>query len=369
MINLLFAGDFIPPKTSDSIYSDELKEVLKDKDFSIVNLETPLTESKIAIQKTGNNFKRSPTVIHHITDGFFDAVALSNNHIRDYGDEGVLDTLKVCEENSILTIGAGKNTREAAKPLRINIKGKKISILNYSEREFNVARENRAGANAFDLIDAFYQIKAENEENDFVIVVYHGGLEYMKYPTPQIVKNFKFLIDQGADAVVAHHTHFYSGMIEYQGKPIIFSLGNFYAQTSSKSPDRAFFIGLLAKISIDENHTISTSLIPTIQNINTGKVSIPSQTYKDEILNDITNISNTIKIEKELKKIWDNYYNKEKKRLINLLLSNSKVEYRIRKRFPFFNTMSAYKKAIILNLFRCDAHRYKSIEILEKLMD
>ena len=369
MINLLFAGDFIPPKTSDSIYSDELKEVLKDKDFSIVNLETPLTESKIAIQKTGNNFKRSPTVIHHITDGFFDAVALSNNHIRDYGDEGVLDTLKVCEENSILTIGAGKNTREAAKPLRINIKGKKISILNYSEREFNVARENRAGANAFDLIDAFYQINAERRENDFVIVVYHGGLEYMKYPTPQIVKTFKYLIDQGADAVVAHHTHFYSGMIEYQRKPIIFSLGNFYAETSSKNPDRALSIGLLAKLSIDEKHNITTSLIPTLQNTNIRSVKIAERANKTEILDDIKNITNTIRSEEELQKIWDCYYRKEKKRLINMLLCNSKLEYRIRKRLPFFNKMNAYKTAIILNLFRCDAHRYKSIEILEKLMD
>lgn len=368
MINLLFAGDFIPPETSGSLYSAELKEVLKDKDFSIVNLETPLTKSIAAIQKTGNNFKRSPEVVKHITDGFFDAVALSNNHIRDYGDQGVLDTIQVCKDNNIRTVGAGKNAREALKPLRLNIKGKNISILNYSEREFNIAGENKAGANAFDLIDAYYQIKTEKEENDFVIVVYHGGIEYMKYPTPQILKSFRYLIDQGADAIVAHHTHFYSGMIEYQGKPIIFSLGNFYAETSSKSPDRALFIGLLAKISIDEKRNITTTLIPTLQNTNTGRVSVANQTNRSEILNDIKNISNTISSEKELKKIWDNHYQKEKERLINLFLSKSKFEYRIRKRLGFFSKMSAYKTAITLNLLRCDAHRFKSVEILEKLM-
>lgn len=164
MIRLLFAGDLIPPDTSANIFSEKLMGVLQDKDFSIVNLETPLTLGKNKIEKTGNNFKRSPSAIRHVTEGYFDAVALSNNHIRDYGDEGVNDTLNTCAQNGILTVGAGRNAEEAAKPLRLNLKGNKFCILNYSEREFNTATETRAGANSFDLIDVFYQIKSEKEK-------------------------------------------------------------------------------------------------------------------------------------------------------------------------------------------------------------
>lgn len=91
MINILLAGDFIPPETSENIYSDELLRVLEDKDFSIVNLEAPLTRSEDKILKTGNNFKAPLESMQHIVDGKFDAVALSTNHIIDIAivDQGV----------------------------------------------------------------------------------------------------------------------------------------------------------------------------------------------------------------------------------------------------------------------------------------
>lgn len=80
-INLLFAGDFIPPETKNNIYSDGLREILKDKDISIVNLETPLTLSNSPIDKLGNNFKRHPEAIKHIIDGYIDAVICTINFV------------------------------------------------------------------------------------------------------------------------------------------------------------------------------------------------------------------------------------------------------------------------------------------------
>jgi len=186
-IKIIFTGDFIPPNKTDSqIYSDELLKLLKDKDFSITNLETPLTDSNVSITKTGRNFKRSPSSIKFIKEGHFDAVCLSNNHIRDYDDQGVVDTIDTCHKNNIKTVGAGKNLSEAKLPLHLNIKGKQISILNYSEKEFNIADNGKAGANPFDLIDAYNDVKREREKNDYVIVVYHGGLEYHHIPYPYI---------------------------------------------------------------------------------------------------------------------------------------------------------------------------------------
>lgn len=367
MINLLFTGDFIPPEDSAPIYEDELKSFLKNKDYSITNLETPLTTGNLRIEKTGNNFKRSPGVIRHIKDGYFDAVALSNNHIRDYGDIGVVDTIKVCRSNGIQTVGAGDNIKNASIPLRLKIKGKRIAILNFSEREFNVAAEKKAGANPFDFIQAYYSIKEEKQNNDFVIVIYHGGLEYVKYPTPHIVKLFQFLIDVGADTVVSHHTHYYSGLVQYKEKPIFYGLGNFFSPSAKK--DINLSRGVIAKITIDENDCIKPLLIPIIHNMENNKLTLAKESIRDQINNEISDISNTIMDNIKLKAVWQDYFRNKSNLLLSQLASNSKTEYRLRKYVPFFNRFTNYRLLHILNLMRCDAHWNKSVKIIEDLLN
>ena len=365
-INLLFAGDFIPPENTDTLFSDELRNILEDKDFSIVNLETPLTLGKNKIEKTGNNFKRPPSFIRYIREGYFNAVTLSNNHIRDYSDEGVNETLKTCQKNDILTVGAGRNIGEAIKPLRLNIKGKKISLLNYSEQEFNIATENRAGANPFDLIDAFFQIQAEKEKNDFVIVIYHGGLEYQYYPTLEMVKNFKFMIEIGADVIVGHHTHRYSGAIRHDTKPIIFGLGNFVCSTTNKISNE-WLTGLIAKIILKDD-TIDFELVPIKMTDDCDRLNLIKSTNAEKVLNHIDEISSSILDQYFLTNYWIEKDFEEKDRIIRLLKSDSRIEYRFRKYFPrlFRTRLSTYKRSILLNMIRCDSHRNRLIRILEK---
>lgn len=263
-IKVLFAGDFIPPSPSGSIFSDLLLNVLGNNDFSVVNLEAPLTQSNNKILKTGNNFKSHPDSVQHIINGKFDAVALSNNHIRDFGGQGVLDTLEICKKSKILTVGAGKHLDAAGEPLMITIKGKRIAFLNFSEKEFNIAGQESPGANPFDLIDAFYQIQDAKAVCDVVFVIYHGGIEYHYLPIPTIIKQFKFLIDAGADGIVSHHTHRYSGVIEYRHKPIFLGLGNFLSSTKTKVTDD-WLIGVMAVVTISSD-AIQHQIIPTKMN-------------------------------------------------------------------------------------------------------
>lgn len=365
-IRLLFAGDFIPPESKENIYSKELKEVLKDKDFSVVNLETPLTNNQSRIEKTGKNFKRSPTAIKHIKDGKFDAIALSNNHICDFGNKGVFDTLKTCEENNIKTVGAGKNINEAARSLQLIIKGKKISILNYSEQEFNIATETKAGANPYDTIKAYYEIQKEIKENDYVIVIYHGGLEHQYYPTPEMVKYFKFMVDVGADAVISHHMHRYSGTIVYKGKPLVFGLGNFLSPTKNKKKDN-WVIGIIAILSFEAKN-IGLELVPTKMSLNHREVGLADETLAKMVENHIIDISRTICDKTKFKNYWLKEDNNQKTRIFRLLKSNSQLEYKIRKYIPllFSTHISKYKKLLLLNMTRCDAHRNRIIRIFEK---
>ncbi len=364
-INIIIAGDFIPPRTKTNIYSEGLLSALKNKDFSIVNLEAPLTDTGQAIQKNGNNFKASPDSIHHIKEGYFDAVALSNNHMRDFGDEGVTDTLNICRENKINTVGAGRNLVEAVRPLRITIKGAKVSFLNYSEREFNIASKNRAGANPFDIINAYYDIQKEKQECDYIIVIYHGGLEYQFFPTPEMVKNFKFMIDAGADSVVAHHAHRYSGTLVYKDKPLIFGLGNFLCPTIIKITED-WLTGLMLKIKLNDR-SIDFELIPVRMSNNFKNVDLPGANDVKNILKQIDEISTLINNELLYIDYWENMDQLGKDRIMRLLKSSSRLEYRLRKYIPviFNNKVSVYKRNNWLNTTRCDSHRNRLIRILE----
>jgi len=362
-ISLLFAGDFTPPENTENTYSDELKDVLNDKDFSLVNLETPLTNSDNKIEKTGNNFKRPPSTIKHIKNGYFDAVALSNNHIRDYGDEGVNDTIETCNVNNIQTVGAGKNIEEAKKPLRIQVKGKKISILNYSEREFNIASDTKAGANPYDNISAFYDIQKEKQENDYVIVVYHGGLEYQYYPTPEMVRKFKYMIDVGADAVISHHTHRISGVMSYNNKPLVFGLGNFLAHTKGV-PAKDWLTGLIVRLSINSD-SVTVDYFPVEMAKSFDHVKVLLDMEQKTVLKKIKEINTIIKEERLLQDYWKKQDQIAKARTIRILKSNSFFEYRLRKYLSvfFIKKLSDYKRKNLVNIIQCDSHREQLVRI------
>lgn len=353
MIKLLFAGDFIPPETSQNLYSEELKKVLQDKDFSIVNLETPLTNSISKIEKTGKNFKRSPAVIKHIKDGYFDAVTLSNNHIRDYGDEGVADTIKACEDNNIKIVGAGKNAREAAKPLRLNIKGKKISILNYSEREFNIASENRAGANPFDLIDAFYQIKEEKTQSDFVFVVYHGGVENYALPSPGLRKKCRFMINNGADGVICHHTHVASSYENLNGKPIYYGLGNFCFDYE-KLTNIELHQSLVAEIIIN-NDQIELQLICVNYNRIEKKIELLKNNEKSFLLDKLTINNGILNNDIDFTSYWMVIAEKMFPKYYIPIIFGRGVFAKILKKikYPYY---SKKRLMAINNLYTCDSH-------------
>jgi poly-gamma-glutamate synthesis protein (capsule biosynthesis protein) len=366
-IALLFAGDFISPERVQNIYSEELLCVLKRKDFSIVNLEAPLTEQTPRIRKTGKNFKSSPEGSIHIKDGYFDAVALSNNHIRDFGDQGVLDTINMCKGNNIKSVGAGKDLSEARIPLKIMVKGKRISFLNYSEREFNIATEISPGANPYNTISAFYDINREKNDNDFLIVIYHGGIENQYYPTPEIVKNFKFMIDVGADCIVSHHTHRYSGVIMHKNKPIFFGLGNFLASTKTKSI-KEWQIGLIGKVILVDDK-IEIENIPIKISSDFRTVDIISGSEKESILNHVNEISTNINNTEYLKEYWDKENERDTERIIRILKSNSFLEYRLRKYLPqlFRSGLNKYKSLNLLNMVRCESHRERLCQILGNL--
>ena len=202
--------------------------VTSEADYNIINMEAPIVSGEgTPITKNGSNLKVNSCAIDALKWASFDCVTLANNHFYDYGEKGVKDTLIACRERCIDYVGAGLNLTEASQTLYKEIHGKTFAIINCCEHEYSIAAENSGGSNPINPIQQYYAINEAKKQADHVIVICHGGIEFFQYPTPRMVEWYRFFIDVGADAVINHHQHCYSGYEIYNGKPIFYGLGNF----------------------------------------------------------------------------------------------------------------------------------------------
>lgn len=234
-MKVCFAGDFcdtfrvsdlIKKGQYDAIFS-EIKPIVESADISVVNFEMPIVaESARPIKKSGVALKGQPKAVDAIKYAGFNVCALANNHILDQGDDCCMDTIKRIHKAGLECVGAGSNIEEASKVLYLKNNNETLAIINCCEHEFSIASETSAGANPLNPIRQFYAIQEANKNADFVVVIIHGGPEHHQLPTPRMMEVNRFFVDVGADAVVCHHQHCFSGYEIYNKKPIFYGLGN-----------------------------------------------------------------------------------------------------------------------------------------------
>ncbi len=272
MIKILVCGDYVPQDRVANLIDNEdyasvfseVKEFTAQADYSIVNLEAPVVESTVRpIEKCGPNLKCSAKAVKALKYAGFDMVTLANNHFYDYGDEGVKQTLDVCESEGIAVVGGGMNIAEAARIVYKEIKGVKIAFINCCEHEFSIATEISAGSNPLNPIQQYYAIQEAKHNADKILVIVHGGHEMYQLPSPRMKELYRFFIDAGADAVVNHHQHCFSGYEIYNYKPIIYGLGNF-SFDRIQFRDDIWNDGYMVMLNIDKENVWIES-IPYIQ--------------------------------------------------------------------------------------------------------
>ena len=132
---------------------------------------------------------------------------LANNHIRDYGSRGVLDTIKVLEEYHIPYLGAGSDLEHSNKSLILESGQYKIGLYSCTEHEFSVAGKHSAGAHPVEEGEDIFELQKLKKQTDYVICLYHGGVEFYPYPTPEMQARLRRYIYAGADLVVSQHSH------------------------------------------------------------------------------------------------------------------------------------------------------------------
>lgn len=368
---LLFTGDLAPvgsfERKPGSVGTGKISENLintfKKFDLRITNLECPLTESKTQIEKTGPHLKVHPESIQLLSDLKIDIAALSNNHVRDFGTEGVMDTIDTCLKNGIKIVGAGKNDADAALPLFLKINGKILAILNFSETEYNEAGKDFAGSNPDNPINIWNSIKKAKKQSDYQIVIMHGGREMHPYPTPYQLQQFRFIAEQGVHAVIGHHTHVIGGFEIYNGIPIVYSLGNFIFDEDGNTED--WYKGALAGISIDDKDHVELEFFKvlledkTIQIVDSFKVSEAwKETKFIQLIDD-----------DQVKEEWEKLTRKRSVSTAKLLLNLSLFKRALNK-FGLYKYSEKDKRFLLSlgNRYRCRTHRLFTIDSINNFL-
>lgn len=133
--------------------------------------------------------------------------ALSNNHVFDSGKKGLMDTMTAITDAGMEFMGVGMNYEDSRKNTVFRKDGETVCVIAVCEHEYSYALEDRMGARPYDVFDTPADVRKAKVEYDKVIVIYHGGKEHCRYPSPRLVGVCRNLVDSGADLVLCQHSH------------------------------------------------------------------------------------------------------------------------------------------------------------------
>ena len=347
-ITFLGVGDIIIDReTPETIFQHVTKE-LQSADIAFANCDQIYSDKGqkvISWHYTPSDPKNIPVLL---STGL-DVISLANNHVMDYGKEGLLDTMARLQEAGLPYVGVGKNLTEARHPIIMERKGNKIGFLAYScvQPKGWEAEDNKPGLAPVrawtiyeqvdypagsqprivtvpyhgDLMSMIEDIKKLKAQVDVVIISFHWGLHMLPRTIPMYCFDVSHAAnDSGADLILGTHPHILKGIEVYKGKAIFYSTGNFAAEIgpallNSPEPEvpimvRKWFISdearktLIVKAIIKEGEIKKVSYIPCYINENSEPVIFKSsEPQGQEVFEYVKDISRNEKLNVCFK--WD----------------------------------------------------------------
>ena len=249
----------------------KVEEFMK-ADIVFGNLEEPITDSTHSFNNVKNGgkyiLKNNPESIEAIRCAKFNVFSLANNHILDFYEEGLTDTINILDENNIHYAGAGMNLATARKPAIIEKNGLKTAVFAYTDMAEIVYRGNpqinflatdsRYGVAPRKMEYILEDIDKVKNEADLIIVSLHWGVED-SFNVQKEQREFAYkLLDSGVDIILGHHPHRFQGIEIYKGKPIIYSMGNLIFDQNDPENQEGFIV----KMQYQEKKLIDFYLIP-----------------------------------------------------------------------------------------------------------
>ena len=346
-----------------SIFQDVLP-IVHSVDYSIVNYESPVVlDTYSPLKKFGPSLCSTPRGIEAVKYAGFNMVTLANNHIMDFGEAGLRDTLLVCKKNNVDYVGVGGDLCTASEIFYKVIDGNTLAIINCCEHEFSIVTESTAGANPLDPIHQYSAIQEAKKNADYVLVIVHGGHELYQLPSLRMVDTYRFFIDAGADAVVNHHQHCFSGFEFYNNKPIVYGIGNFCFDAECRNS--IWNEGYLAILSFEKENGIGLDVVPYIQNDERAGVFLLKN--KDGFNEKILHLNEIIADRKLLSEKQDEYYRSQMdltKSFLEPYVNRVLLALRRRKLIP--SLLSEKVQYRMCNMVECESHRDKLLYALHR---
>lgn len=377
-MKVLIAGDYCPrDRVSQNIeneggsflFASQIVDIIQETDYAIVNFECAVADEKDQhIPKCGPNLRCSAKAVSQLKKAGFAGVTLANNHFRDFGNAGVEKTLAALKAEGLDYVGGGKDITEAAMILYKEIKGETLAIINVCENEFSIADNIRGGAAPLDIIDVAHRIKEARNNAKYALVIIHGGHEHFQYPSPRMKKLYRYFVEIGADAVVNHHQHCYSGYEVYMGKPIFYGLGNFcFDRKGCRGGiwNEGYMVGLEF-----QSGKIGYELYPYTQCDEEPIVEMMTGPKLETFWQMVRAISNTISDDRLLKEKYDEFVSRRSQTVITPFTPYFNEYVRAAAGRHYIPYMIPRKKlAEMLNFISCEAHRDVLIESMQKRLE
>lgn len=371
MIRIAIAGDFRALHPEKIIISQPLQSFLKSNHINAINFEAPVAGNHPGIKKSGPLISQSTQAPSFLESAGFNLISLANNHMMDFGSKAMYETISYFKSAKVTGAGDWEN---AYKMKVIVVDNKKIGFLALTHYEFGTLadvwdKNNTDGCawiNSELVDDLIIQYK---KEVDVLIILAHGGVEYLDFPIPEWRNRYKQLIARGADAVIASHPHVPQGWEEHMGKPIFYSLGNWCFQKEDGDEIPPYWNnGLIALLELDDDLRIS--------------YSVKSVKYENSTIDFDESKDMKIHLDKCVEYLADDemYMSKVNEAVIDLLPMYNVVlkmgtnavrcDGTIKSFFRFFKRSLFHKEEPehFANLVRCESHRW-SIQRALKLLN
>ena len=263
---------------SDCI-SPEILDILNQSDIFYVNHEYCISDRGTPLSGKYYTFRANPERMSILEEMGTDIVSLANNHVFDYGEDALYDTTDLLDEAGIPYVGGGRNIEEAKEPVYFIVNGMKIGFVAASNGErikyTPQATENTPGIlRAYDTTEYNEVIRKAAAECDYLIAYIHWGTEDSNYLNADQQAWGREFLASGADIVVGGHPHVLQGIEYVDGKPIIYSLGDFWFNHETK------YTGVL-KLNITFDGLKEMSFVPCLQTgFTTQYLSEPEEQQK-----------------------------------------------------------------------------------------
>ena len=239
--DICLADNYIPMQHLQALGSEEISdgidpryiEIMRGMDLMWINNEFVYSRRGEPLPGKAWTFCGDPDNVSYLKDLGVDIVGLANNHTFDFGEESFLDTLKTLEDAEIPYVGAGRKLEQAAAPVYLETDGCRIAYVAASRAEYTIytpeATDTEPGILwCYDYTRFLESIREAAANADYVIALPHWGVEYSTVLEEEQINGAHACIDAGADAVIGAHPHILQGIEYYKGKPVLYSLGNFW---------------------------------------------------------------------------------------------------------------------------------------------